>query len=45
MIRSLILAGALAVIAGTAHAEEPIVGNWKTASGETAVIAACGGSF
>jgi uncharacterized protein (DUF2147 family) len=45
MIRSLILAGAIAVIAGTAHAEEPIVGKWKTASGETAVIAACGGSY
>ncbi|ULR46669.1 DUF2147 domain-containing protein [Rhizobium sp. K102] len=45
MIRSFILAGAIAVIAGTAHAEEPIVGNWKTASGETAVIAACGGSY
>ncbi|MBX5224531.1 MULTISPECIES: DUF2147 domain-containing protein [unclassified Rhizobium] len=45
MIRSLVLAGAIAVIAGTAYAEEPIVGNWKTASGETAVIAACGGSF
>ncbi|ANK84999.1 MULTISPECIES: DUF2147 domain-containing protein [unclassified Rhizobium] len=45
MIRSLILAGVIAVIAGTAHAEEPIVGKWKTASGETAVIAACGGSY
>jgi len=28
-----------------AFAAEPIVGNWKTASGETAAIAACGGSF
>lgn len=28
-----------------ALAAEPIVGNWKTASGETASIATCGGSF
>ena len=28
-----------------ALAAEPIEGNWKTASGETAGIAACGGSF
>ncbi|MBX5149238.1 DUF2147 domain-containing protein [Rhizobium lentis] len=45
MIRRFILAGALAVMGGTVQAEEPIVGSWKTASGETAVIAACGGSY
>ena len=28
-----------------AAAAEPIVGNWKTASGETAAIAACGPDF
>ncbi|MBU1307057.1 MAG: DUF2147 domain-containing protein [Alphaproteobacteria bacterium] len=28
-----------------ATAAEPIVGNWKTASGETAVIAPCGPDF
>lgn len=28
-----------------AFAAEPIEGSWKTASGETAAIAACGGSF
>ncbi|WP_425356413.1 DUF2147 domain-containing protein [Xaviernesmea rhizosphaerae] len=28
-----------------ARAAEPIVGNWKTASGETAAIAPCGGNF
>lgn len=45
MIRSLILAGALALSATVASAEEPIVGNWKTASGDTAVIASCGGGY
>jgi uncharacterized protein (DUF2147 family) len=45
MIRSFVLAGAIAMIAGIAHAEEPIVGNWKTAAGDTAVIASCGGSY
>ena len=44
------LAGAAAigiVLAATsaAFAAEPIVGNWKTASGETAAISKCGGSF
>jgi uncharacterized protein (DUF2147 family) len=29
----------------TAWAAEPIVGNWKTQSGETAVIVPCGNSF
>lgn len=45
MIRATIIAAALFVSAGTAFADEPIVGNWKTASGETAVIASCGGSY
>ncbi|OHV20871.1 DUF2147 domain-containing protein [Rhizobium sp. RMa-01] len=45
MIRSFVLASAVAMIAGIAHAEEPIVGSWKTAAGETAVIASCGGSY
>jgi uncharacterized protein (DUF2147 family) len=45
MIRTLILAGALALPASFAHAEEAIVGNWKTASGETAAVAPCGGGF
>ncbi|TCQ12356.1 uncharacterized protein (DUF2147 family) [Rhizobium sp. PP-F2F-G36] len=34
-----------ALLALPVLAAEPIVGNWKTASGETAVIASCGGSF
>ena len=45
MIRSLILASALALSATLAHAEEPIAGNWKTVAGDTAVIASCGGSY
>lgn len=41
------LAAAALAFAGTgvAVAAEPIEGNWKTASGETATIARCGGSF
>jgi uncharacterized protein (DUF2147 family) len=45
MIRTLILAGAMALSASLACAQEPIIGNWKTASGETAQIASCGGSY
>ncbi|OWV74930.1 hypothetical protein ATY76_26605 [Rhizobium sp. R339] len=45
MIRSFVLTAAIAMIAGMAYAEEPIVGNWKTASGETAAIAPCGGGY
>ena len=30
---------------GGAIAAEPIVGNWKTESGETAALGPCGGSF
>lgn len=45
MIRTLVLAGALAFSAGLAQAEEPIVGNWKTAAGDTAAISSCGGGY
>jgi uncharacterized protein (DUF2147 family) len=45
MIRTLILSGALMFAAGAASADEPIVGNWKTAAGDTAQIASCGGSY
>lgn len=46
MIRTLILAVAMTMAtAASGFAAEPIVGNWKTASGETAVIASCGGSY
>ncbi len=36
---------ALAFSAASVQAAEPIEGNWKTASGATAQIAPCGGSF
>ncbi|AWI56427.1 DUF2147 domain-containing protein [Sinorhizobium fredii] len=46
MIRTLLVSAALAFgAAGAAYAAEPIVGNWKTASGATAEIAPCGGAF
>lgn len=46
MIRKLTFAAAwmLAMTSGALSAE-PIVGNWKTASGETAAIASCGGAY
>lgn len=45
MIRTLVLASALALAAGLAQAEEPIVGKWKTVAGDTAVIAPCSGGY
>lgn len=45
MIRKTALAAAMLLATTAAHAAEPIVGNWKTASGETASIASCGSSF
>lgn len=46
MIRTLLITVSLALgITGTAAAAEPIVGNWKTASGATAEITPCGGAF
>ena len=44
-MRRLIIVAALLAGAAGAQAAEPIVGNWKTASGATAEIAACGGSY
>ena len=45
MTRMLTLAAAmLAMTAGTAMAD-PIEGNWRTQSGETAAIASCGGAY
>ena len=38
-------AALVAMVATPALAAEPIVGNWKTKSGETASIAACGGAY
>lgn len=48
MKRIAIAAGILfAGLVATANAEaaEPVVGNWTTASGESATIAACGGAY
>ena len=45
MFRKLSMAVAAAMMmAGAAHAD-PIEGNWKTQSGETAAISNCGGAF
>ena len=47
-LKTLSTAAALAVFAlatTASHAAEPIVGNWKTESGETAAIGACGSSY
>lgn len=45
MIRAFALTAAITLAATAALAGEPIEGNWKTASGETAAIANCGGAF
>ena len=45
MFRKLSMAvAALTLMAGAAYAD-PIEGNWKTQSGETAAIGNCGGAF
>lgn len=43
--RTWIVAAALLAAPSIALAAEPIEGNWKTASGATAAIAKCGGSY
>lgn len=40
-----LIVAAMLLSAGSAFAGEPIEGKWKTASGETAQIAPCGGGF
>ncbi|PHP68323.1 hypothetical protein CSC94_06655 [Zhengella mangrovi] len=45
MIRLLSLAAATFALTAVAAAAEPIEGNWKTQSGETASIASCGGAY
>lgn len=46
MIRAVFLAAAATLsLASAGLAAEPIVGNWKTASGSTAAITPCGGSY
>jgi len=44
-MRHLLIAATLVLSAGLANAAEPLEGNWKTASGETAAISKCGGAF
>ncbi len=45
MKRMMTIAAALMLSGNLAFAGEAIEGNWKTASGETAVIGPCGGAF
>ncbi|OCJ11812.1 hypothetical protein A6U86_01760 [Rhizobium sp. AC27/96] len=45
MIRATIFAAALLVSTGSAFADEPIVGNWKTEAGDTAAITPCADSY
>nr|WP_316653356.1 DUF2147 domain-containing protein [uncultured Gellertiella sp.] len=45
MLRTITLAATLALATHAAAAAEPIEGNWKTASGDTAAIASCGGAY
>lgn len=44
-MRRLLTALVIIASAGAAFAAEPIEGNWKTKSGETAAIAKCGGAY
>lgn len=44
-MRKLMLAAAFALAATAGQAAEPIEGNWKTASGETAAIGKCGSVY
>ncbi|WP_377295659.1 DUF2147 domain-containing protein [Rhizobium sp. SGZ-381] len=43
--KAMLAAGLVLALAPVSQAAEPIEGSWKTASGETAVIAPCGKSF
>ncbi|CDZ52900.1 DUF2147 domain-containing protein [Neorhizobium galegae] len=45
MMRRLMLVSVLVLAATGARTAEPIEGNWKTASGETAVIGKCGTAY
>lgn len=45
MKRIIFTVAAIAMGLSAAGAAEPVVGNWKTASGETAKIASCGGAY
>ncbi|MDR9776991.1 DUF2147 domain-containing protein [Rhizobium hidalgonense] len=45
MKRMSIVIAALAAIPTIAHAEDPIIGNWKTELGDTTAITSCGGGY
>lgn len=45
MIRTFTIGCAIALVATLAQADEAIVGNWKTANGDTAVIGPCKGGY
>ncbi len=45
MIRRLLLAGAVTGALAAPALADPIEGNWRTQSGETAAISSCGGAF
>lgn len=45
MKRLIIAAAGFAAMTGLALAAEPIEGNWRTQSGETAAITNCGGAY
>lgn len=45
VVRLLALALLFTTTAGSMQAADPIVGDWKTKSGETATIAACGAAY
>lgn len=45
MIRKLIAAGVLVAAMSAPALADPIEGNWKTKSGETAAISSCGGAY
>ena len=44
LYRTTMIAAAMTLMAGAAYAD-PIEGNWRTQSGETAAIGDCGGGF
>jgi uncharacterized protein (DUF2147 family) len=45
MLRRIVLALGLSVLMMGAALADPIEGNWKTKTGDTAAIAGCGGAF
>ncbi len=45
MFRTLVLGAAASLVMIGAASADPIVGNWRTGSGERAAIAACGSEF